>query len=280
MAFDLTTYLSKNLPTLCATQFVCPETGKQNTFGAVGGSLWLRVLLVICNTAQNRLFFGGMRRLTTEARTNNDGAYYWLEVFEQVGWLTPNGTHAMDHGKRGKPAKCWLVTLPDLPDLVQEVWQLPAPQTQAQVVQLDQHQRTKGNRKRTGTAQTIGAHTSNLAHQLAPDYATQPHAAQVAATQLAQALSSDTQQAMHEAENCIRAKVQEQQLSPLQAVSVIEQAKGSWLAVYGNRTAPAQQVHAGLAQGLCTATQAVQYLASGVCAKTDLVQFVRGAASN
>lgn len=276
MANHLNIHLARNMARLKQTKFVCPDTGKTQTLGAVGGSLWLQILLVICNTASDtdRLYYGGWRYLTTEAGTNNTGATYWVQVFEQIGWLTPNGTHAPDKGKRGKPAKCWLVTLPDLPPLLQEVWVMPekAQPQQAPVVAISERPQSKG--KRVGAPATLTAQISNLAQQLVPDSA---HALQPTPQPR---YSPDTLQVLENAEACIKQQVatQLQGVTPEQAqrktVVLVEQAKGSWYARYGKRLPPAEQVETALRQGTCTATEAVRYLASGQCNKSDLLQFV------
>lgn len=284
MANHLNIHLARNVARLKQTTFVCPETGKTNTLGAVGGSLWLQVLLVICNTASDtdRLYYGGWRYLTTEAGTNNTGATYWVQVFEQIGWLTPNGTHAPDKGKRGKPAKCWLVTLPDLPPLLQQVWQAPEqarPQPQqAPVVALSE--RPKSNAKRLGVPATLTAQIGNLAKDLATDSTNGAH------PEPEPPYSPHTLQVLASAEACIRQQLatQVQGASPEQVerrtTLVVEQAKGSWHARYGKRLPPAKQVETALRQGTCTETQAVRYLASGICNKTDLVHFVGGVPTN
>ena len=278
MANHLNIHLARNIARLKQTKFVCPDTGKQQTLGAVGGSLWLQVLLVICNTASDtdRLYYGGWRYLTTEAGTNNTGATYWVQVFEQIGWLTPNGTHAPDKGKRGKPAKCWLVTLPDLPPLLQEVWVMPekARQQQQQAPVVGINERPQSHAKRVGAPATLTAQIGNLAKDLAPAPATtvQPEPEP--------AYSQQTLLVLANAEACIRQQLatQVQGLDPEQAdrrtTLVVEQAKGSWHARYGKRLPPAKQVETALRQGTCTDTEAVRYLASGQCNKADLLQFV------
>jgi hypothetical protein len=284
MANHLNIHLARNIARLKQTKFVCPETGKEQTFGAVSSSLWLQIIMVICNTAadQDRLYYAGWRYLTKEAGTNNTGATYWVQVFEQVGWITPNGTHAPDTGKRGKPSKCWLVTLPDLPPLLQQVWVAPekaqptAQRTQAPVVAITDRPQSKA--KRTGAPVSLTAQVGNIVHELVPDSA---HSLQPV---LEPQYSAQTLQVLDTAEVCIRKQLASQQgvqpITELRTTLVVEQAKGSWHARYGNRTAPAKQVETALGQGICTETEAVQYLASGVCTKTDLVQFVGGTASN
>lgn len=276
MANHLHIHLARNIARLKQTPYICPDTGKQQTLGAVGGSLWLQILLVLCNTASDtdRLYYGGWRFLTKEAGTNNTGARYWVQVFEQIGWLTPNGTHAPDKGRQGKPAKCWLITLPDLPPLLQEVWVMPekAQPKQAPVVGINE--RPKSTARRIGAPASLTAQIGNLAKELVPDSATalQPEPAPAYSTQTLAVLDS--------AEACIKRQVatQVQGLDPVQAerrtTLVIEQAKGSWYANYGKRIPPVKQVDYALRQGTCTETEAVRYLASGQCNKADLLQFV------
>jgi hypothetical protein len=214
--------------------------------------------------------------LAKEAGTNNTTATYWVRVLEQIGYITPNGTHAPDKGKRGKPAKCWLVTLPDLPPLLQEVWVMPEkpPQQQAPVVGISERPQSKT--KRVGAPATLTAQIGNLAQALAPDNAptVQPEPAP--------AYSQQTLAVLANAEACIRqqlaTQVQAQGLDPEQAdrrtTLVVEQARGSWHARYGKRLPPVKQVENALRQGTCTDTEAVRYLASGQCNKADLLQFV------
>jgi len=290
MANHLNIHLARNIARLKQTTFVCPDTGKTQTLGAVGGSLWLQVLLVICNTAHdtNRLYYAGWRWLTQQAGTNNLGATYWVQVFEQIGWLTPNGTHAPDKGKKGKPAKCWLVTLPDLPPLLQEVWQMPEqarPQQQQQPQQAPVvaiNERPKSTAKRVGAPATLTAQIGNLAKDLANADTNGVHVMPAPEP----AYSQQTLQVLESAEACIRQQMatQVQGASPEQVerrtTLVVEQAKGSWHARYGKRLPPAKQVETALRQGTCTETQAVRYLASGICNKTDLVHFVGGVPTN
>jgi hypothetical protein len=280
MANHLNIYVARNMARLKQTKFVCPETGKQQTLGAVGGSLWLQVLLVICNTASDtdRLYYGGWRWLTEQVGTNNTGATYWVQVFEQIGWLTPNGTHAPDKGKRGKPAKCWLVTLPDLPPLLQQVW-LPPEKTEPQRQQapvVGINERPKSNARRVGAPARLTAQLGNLAKDLAPASApvAQPE------PEPAPVYSAQTVAVLESAEACLRQQLatQTQGLDPVHAerrtTLVVEQAKGSWHANYGKRIPPVKQVDYALRQGTCTETEAVRYLASGQCNKADLLQFV------
>jgi hypothetical protein len=280
MASHLNIHLARNIARLKQTTFVCPDTGKTQTLGAVGGSLWLQVLLVICNTANDtdRLYYGGWRWLTKEAGTNNTGATYWVQVFEQIGWLTPNGTHAPDKGKKGKPCKCWIVTLPDLPPLLQEVWQMPEqarPQPiQAPVVAISE--RPKSTAKRLGAPATLTAQIGNLAKDLATAHTNGVHIA----PEPQPAYSPQTLQVLDSAEACIRQQIVSQsdgvppERQALRTTLVVEQAKGSWHARNGKRLPPVQQVENALRQGTCTDTEAVRYLASGQCNKADLLQFV------
>lgn len=284
MANHLNIHLARNIARLKQTTFVCPDTGKQQTLGAVGGSLWLQVLLVICNTASdtNRLYYGGWRWLTKEAGTNNTGATYWVQVFEQIGWLTPNGTHAPDKGKQGKPARCWLVTLPDLPPLLHQVWVMPEKATpqqpQAPVVGINERPQSKA--RRVGAPATLTAQIGNLVKEVAPDTTNGVH------PEPEPPYSPHTLQVLASAEACVRQQVatQVQGLDPERAdrrtTLVVEQAKGSWHARYGKRLSPAKQVETALRQGTCTETEAVRYLASGICNKADLAQFVGGVQTN
>jgi hypothetical protein len=277
MANHLNHHLWHNIGALKQTKYTCPETGKTQALGAVGGSVWLQVLGVICNTAQNREYFQGWRNLAKQAGTNLDTARYWVEVLEQIGWLTPNGTHALDKGKRGKPAKCWLVTLPDLPELVTpDLWVAPTQQQPAKVVAIGDHR--KGTGKRVGQTSVV-AQIGNLAQELVPESA---HALQPAPQPT---YSAETVQVLESAEACLRAKLadQVQGATPEQTAHrltmQLEQVKGTWEARYGERLPAVQQVETALRHGSCTESEAVRYLASGACGKTDLVQFVGGTAT-
>jgi hypothetical protein len=277
MANHLNHHLWQNIGALKQTKYTCPETGKTQALGAVGGSVWLQVLGVICNTAQNREYYGGWRYLTQKAGTNLDTARYWVEVLEQIGWLTPNGTHAPDKGKQGKPAKCWLVTLPDLPALITPtLWVAKEQQQQTAVVAIDDHR--KSTAKRVGQT-SLTAQVGNLAQELVPESA---HALQPAPQPT---YSAETVQVLESAEACLRAKLanQVQGATPEQTAHrltmQLEQAKGSWHAHYGKRLPAVAQVETALRHGSCTESEAVRYLASGVCGKTDLVQFVGGTAT-
>jgi len=280
MANHLNHHLWQNIGALKQTKYTCPETGKTQALGAVGGSVWLQVLGVICNTAPDisREYFGGWRYLAKTAGTNLDTARYWVEVLEQIGWLTPNGTHAPDKGKQGKPAKCWLVTLPHLPELVTpSLWVANQQQQQATVVAITNN-RPQSTAKRVGQT-SLTAQIGNLAQQLAPEpvYAVQPAPQPTYSAQTAQVLQS--------AEACLRAKLadQVQGATPEQTehrlTMQLEQVKGSWHARYGKRLPAVAQVETALRQGTCTEHEAVRYLASGACGKTDLVQFVGGTAT-
>lgn len=277
MANDLNHHLWQNIGALKQTKYTCPETGKTQALGAVGGSVWLQVLGVICNTAQKREYFQGWRNLAKQAGTNLDTARYWVEVLEQIGWLTPNGTHALDKGKKGKPARCWLVTLPDLEPLdVPALW--IAKEQQAPVAKMSDHR--KSTAKRVGAPASITAQVGNLAQELVPESA---HALQPAPQPT---YSAETVQVCENAEACLRARLtsQVQGASPEQAerraTLQLEQVKGTWEAHYGERLPAIQQVETALRQGTCTETEAVQYLASGVCGKTDLVHYVAGTATD
>ena len=279
MANHLNIHLARNIARLKQTTYVCPKTGKTNTLGGVGGSVWLQVLMVICNTANDadRLYYAGWRYLAKEAGTNNTIATYWVQVFEQIGFLTPNGTHAPDIGKRGKPAKCWLVTLPDLPPLLPQIWVMPEQgsqqQQQAPVVAINERPQSKA--RRLGAPATLTAQIGNLAKDLAPVSAPSAPTVQPEPPYSLQLLS-----VLESAEACIRQQMatQVQGLDPERAnrriTVVVEQAKGSWHARNGKRIPPAKQVEYHLAQGTCTETEAVRYLASGACNKQDLLQFV------
>ena len=279
MANHLNHHLWQNIGALKQTKYTCPETGKTQALGAVGGSVWLQVLGVICNTAPDisREYFGGWRYLAKTAGTNLDTARYWVEVLEQIGWLTPNGTHAPDKGKQGKPAKCWLVTLPDLPALITPtLWVAKEQQQQTAVVAIDDHR--KSTAKRVGQT-SLTAQVGNLAQELVPESA---HALQPAPQPT---YSAETVQVLESAEACLRAKLanQVQGATPEQTAHrltmQLEQAKGSWHAHYGKRLPAVAQVETALRHGSCTESEAVRYLASGACGKTDLVQFVGGTAT-
>ncbi len=81
------------------------------------GGTWQSVLAVLCYHAnqKERQVWCGIAKLGKEAGCNTDTTYRYLELFEQLTWITPRPARRAE--AHHKPAKCWEITLPDLEPL-------------------------------------------------------------------------------------------------------------------------------------------------------------------
>jgi hypothetical protein len=279
MAHHLNAHLWQNVGVLSQATFTHPKTGKTQRLCDQGGSLWLRVLGVVMNSAgeADRCYYAGMRWLCKAANTNLEGAYLWLQVYEQLGWLTPNGTRPPEAGRRGKPCKQWLVTLPNLPPLVQDLWQekpKAAPPTVAPVVHLNT-ERPQSKTKRVGAPATLTAQIGNVVAQVAPAVA------QVEVEPKRAYLWSDATEALLvQAEVCVLKQAQAQGATEAQVAVVVAQAKTGWRTRPNSGLSPAVQVDLATSAGTCSDTVALKWLASGVCNRQTLKAYVGGGQGN
>jgi hypothetical protein len=272
MADHLNRHLWQNLAHLEQATYTDPVTGKTQRLKDIGGAVWLKVLGQICNMAgeSDREFFAGTRKLAEAAGTTPQAAEFYAGVLEQLGWITPNGVRPPATGMRGRPARCWVVTLPGLPPLVQNLWRDPTakkPDATAPVVPITEHAQRKP--RTTGSTAALGAVVGNLAADLAhdstgavgvPDQPQQP------------VWCPEVQQVMTDALAVVRAKAASQQHTDLQLAVLAETTQSRWEARYGKHLSALDQVQAALQQGQCTSADAVRYLAAGHAGHTKPLQ--------
>jgi hypothetical protein len=263
MADHLSRYLAQNMAVLEQATYTDPLTGKTRRLKDIAGTAWVKVLIQICNNAgeSDREFFTGVRKLAKAAPTTPNKAAEWLAIYEQMGWLTPNGARPTETGMRGRPARCWVVTLPGLPPLVQNLWRDPTakkPDATAPVVPITEHAQRKP--RTTGSTAALGAVVGNLAADLAhnsigaagaPDQPQQP------------AWCPEVQQVINDALAVVRTKAASQNKSEGLLGALAEQAQSLWETRYGKHPSALDQVQAALQQGQCTNADAVSYLAAG-----------------
>lgn len=274
MADHLNRHLGQNLAFLEQATYVCPRSGKTRRLKDIAGSVWLKCLVVICNTAadHDREFFAGIRYLAEKAGTNIEGATEAVDLLEQIGYITPNGFRPPATGKRGRPARCWVVTLPDLPPLLQNLWREPAqkPATSPAAVVPISDQKRKQAPRSGGVSAGVGAIVGNLAQDLAAAVAAADHGTQNTAMQI----SRETQQAIDEARALVQAQASLNNMTERKIGLLLDQAQGSWEHRNGREQSAIDQVQEALTSGQCTLANAVQWLANGHTNSTPLLQYV------
>ena len=122
MSDELLRHLAINSGKLRKTQHFDAALNKERE--RLEGGTWQSVLSVLCYHAnqKERQVWCGIATLGREAGCNTDTTYRYLELFEQLGWITPRPARRAE--AHHKPAKCWEITLPDLEPL--EVFQASA----------------------------------------------------------------------------------------------------------------------------------------------------------
>jgi hypothetical protein len=270
MSAPLLIHLAQNLAKLELYEYTT-ETGTRKALKNSGGA-WLKLLVAVCNYAQepDRCCTAGWRAITKAAGTNNDTAQYWVEeVFtQQLHWFTKRDPVRPEAGRRGKPANCYEVTLPNLPPKNLELWQEPAKQPAPVQPISEAHSKRS---KRSGAPTSLGQVLGNAVAQLQPEAAL-PSAEVIPLPQW----SKETEAVMQTARQVVLSQAVSKNLSAPQQVIAVEQAAGSWSAAYGKRKPAALQVQEALQAGTCSDTEAVRYLASGLCSRVNLDKFQRG----
>lgn len=119
MSDELLRHLAINSGKLRKTKHFDAALNKQRE--RLEGGTWQSVLSVLCYHAnqKERQVWCGIATLGREAGCNTDTTYRYLELFEQLGWITPRPARRAE--AHHKPAKCWEITLPELEAL--EVFQ-------------------------------------------------------------------------------------------------------------------------------------------------------------
>ena len=269
MSALLLIHLAQNVAVLELTEYTDPNTGKSRRLKDTGGT-WLKVAIAHCNFAQepDRYSTAGWRALAKAAGTNTELATKWTLTLEQIGWLTKREPVRSEGGRRGKPANCWEVTLPNLPPKVLELWQEPAKQKQAETaapVKPISEAHSKRSR-RSSAPVALGQVVGSVVQEAQP-------AAEVVVLP-SPAWSAETLQAAERAKQLLLQKGLAEGLSVPKQLMLVAQAEGGWTARYGRQpVCPLQQVQQALAAGSCTDTEAVRYLASGASHKLSLQQF-------
>lgn len=115
MSDELLRHLAINSGKLRKTKHFDPALNKERD--RLEGGTWQSVLAVLCYHAnqKERQVWCGIAKLGKEAGCNTDTTYRYLELFEQLGWITPRPARRAE--AHHKPAKCWEITLPDLEPL-------------------------------------------------------------------------------------------------------------------------------------------------------------------
>jgi len=281
MSYQLTAHLAQNLAVLEQEEYVDPETGKTKRLKD-SGAVWLKVLLVICNAAgdSDRQYYGGWRYLAAQAGTNTTLATEKVRLFEQLGWLKPLSPRRLEAGMRGKPAQCWEVTLPNLPPMVQTLWQAPEkPAEQVASVQpIDEAKSKRHRRKSTGTTAALSTVLGSVVASVVP--ITHPEQAQPLAP-VVPALPKEVAALLEQAKQIILLKANsDPALSAPQKLSLVAQAEGSWQAPHRTKQvgkvmqSPTTQVATLLREGLVTDAEAVRWLASQECTYQTLRAFI------
>lgn len=275
MAYHLTAHLAQNLEVLEQTEYLT-DTGQTKRLKD-SGAVWLKVLLTICNTAgeTDRQYFAGWRYLAKKSGTNTELAAEKVHIFEQLGWLKPLAPRRLEAGKQGKPANCWEVTLPNLPPMVQDLWQAPQKPAE-QVASVQQISEAKRKRQqRTGSADLSAVMGSVVA-------AVQPITAQAEpAAEIMQALPKEVAALVEQAKQVLLLKANtDPNLSSVQKLTLVAQAEGGWQVRHRGQQVgkvlepPLQQVTELHQQGLCNDADAVRWLASPDCTKQTLRGFI------
>lgn len=276
MAYHLTAHLAQNLAVLEQTEYTDPDTGKTKRLS--DGATWLKVLLTLCNAAgeTDRQFYGGWRYLAAKAGTNIDLAMEKVRLFEQLGWLKVMPPRRAEAGMRGKPSMCWEVTLPNLPALVQDLWQAP-PKPTEHVAEVKPIGTAKSKRHRrsnepVGVGSVLGAVVASvqpIAQQAQPEAQVMP------------ALPKEVAALAQQAKQVLLLKANtDPNLSEPQKLTLVAQAEGSWQVRHRAKQVgkvfepPLQQVAELHQQGLCNDADVVQWLASPDCTQRSLKEFV------
>ena len=115
MSDELLRHLAINSGKLRKTKHFDPFLNKERD--RLEGGTWQSVLSVLCYHAnqKERQVWCGIAKLGKEAGCNTDTTYRYLELFEQLSWITPRPARRAE--AHHKPAKCWEITLPDLEPL-------------------------------------------------------------------------------------------------------------------------------------------------------------------
>lgn len=275
MAYHLTAHLAQNLRVLEQTEYIT-DTGQTKRLKD-SGAVWLKVLLTICNSAgeTDRQYYGGWRYLAEMSGTNTDLAAEKVRLFEQLGWLKPLAPRRLEAGKQGKPANCWEVTLPNLPPMVQDLWQAPQKPAEqvASVRDITEAKRKKA--QRSGTGELTAVLGSVVAAVQPVTQQAQPEA------EIVPALSKEVAAIVEQAKQVLLLKANtDPNLSQVQKLTLVAQAEGTWEVRHRAQQVgkvlepPLQQVSELHRQGLCGDADAVRWLASPDCTKQTLRGFI------
>lgn len=280
MAYHLTAHLAQNLRVLEQTDYTDPQTGRTKCLKD-SGTVWLKVLLVICNAAgeTDRQYYGGWRYLAEQAGTNTDLATEKVRLFEQLGWLKVMPPRRPEAGRQGKPANCWEVTLPNLPPMVQDLWQAPEkPAEQVASVQSIGEAKRKRDRRSSGSSAPLSAVVGSVVASVQP----LPEQQQVQPlAEVVPALPKEVAALAEQAKQIILLKANsDPTLSSPQKLTLVAQAEGSWQVRHRAKQVgkvyepPLQQVTELHRQGLCADADVVRWLASPDCREQSLRAFI------
>jgi len=256
MSAPLLIHLAQNVAVLEQTEYTDPKTGKTKRLKDTGGT-WLKVAMAHCNFAQepDRYSTAGWRALAEAAGTNTDLAQKYSDIFAALGWLTKREPVRSEGGRRGKPANCWEVTLPNLPPKTLDLWQEPAKPKQPAPVQPITEAPSKRSR-RSSAPVSLGQVVGSVVQQAQP-------AAEVVAIPTPQ-WSAEALVAAERAKQVLLQKGAAEGLTIPKQLMLLGQETEGWEKRYGKQElCPLKQVEQALAAGTCTDSEAVCYLASG-----------------